>query len=37
MVVHVLVAYDDYWLVMEQKDSIEEGSGIFIMLFVVII
>ena len=37
MVVHVPVAYDDCWLVMGQKDSMEEGSGIFIVSFVVII
>jgi len=37
MVVHVPVACDDYWLVIGQKDGTEEGSGIFIMSFVVVI
>ena len=37
MVVHVPVICDDCWLVVGQRDSTEEGSSTFIMLFVVII
>jgi len=37
MVVHIPVICDDCWLVVEQRNDMEEGSGTFIMLFVVII
>ena len=35
--VHVLVTCDDCWLVIGQRNSMKEGSGTFIVLFVVII
>ena len=37
MVIYVPVICDDCWLVVRQMDSIEKGSGTFIMSFVVII
>ena len=37
MVVHVPVACDDCWLVVGQRDSMEEDSGTFIVSFVVVI
>jgi len=37
MVVHVLVACDDCWLVIGQRDGMESYSSTFIILFVVII
>jgi len=37
MVVHVLVVCDDCWLVMGQRNGMEEGSSIFIVSFVVVI
>jgi len=37
MVVYVPVACDNYWLVMGQRNGTEEGSGTFIMSFVVVI
>jgi len=37
MAVHVLIACDDCWLVMEQRNGTEEGSGTFIVSFVVVI
>ena len=35
--IHILVACDDCWLVVGQRDGIEKDNGTFIMLFVVII
>ena len=37
MVVYVPVACNDCWLVIGQKDGMKEGSGTFIMSFVVVI
>ena len=37
MVVHILIIYNNCWLVVEQRNGMEEGSGIFIVLFVIII
>jgi len=37
MVMHVLVACDNCWLVLGQRDGTEEGSGTFIVSFVVVI
>jgi len=37
MVVYVPVIYDNSWLAMEQGYSIEVGSSVFVLLFVVII
>ena len=37
MVMHVPVTCDDCWLVLGQRDGTEEGSGTFIVSFVVII
>jgi len=31
------IIYDNCWLVVEQRNGMEEGSGIFIVLFVIII
>jgi len=36
-VMHVPVACDDCWLVVGQRDGMEEGSSTFIVLFVVVI
>ena len=37
MVMRVLVTCDDCWLVVGQRYGKEEGSGTFIVLFVVVI
>jgi len=36
-VMYVPVTCNNCWLVMRQRDSIEESSGVFIMLFVIVI
>jgi len=37
MVVYIPVTYDNCWLVIGQRNGMEKGSSIFIVLFVVVI